>query len=988
MAASSTLSISQIAKDGEALPCAGNLPVSLSDPECAWFIDSGSVDLFLMESRDGAPQAAPEHLLRAEAGRLLPGVAPDMDEGTHLEIIAKGKPGTVLKRLRISELGAVDSTELATQVDAWVQGVIEYLCRFSPNRPRPTALAEAGLTSDFDAGIVSARRGVVWLIQAPESQTTSPPHTGANLFLGVVDTAELGRAPRSLPLTHRSWLTVSERTRLAGESSATLAQQGALFPALASFHKIALATERLNRRLAVVDQANLEHARARTRESDETSARHRLFNIYDQPVAPDAKFADSAEQDAVRTQALLDALQLIGRREGIDFKLPQGSGHTDSTPSLTEILDASGVRARKVTLLPEDNWWLGDSQTMLAFRKSDGQPLVLLPGRLGRYRLIDPITKEGTSVTKQSVSALEAGAWMFYPPLPKASATPSDLWRIGIRGSASDLTRLVLTALASGLIKLAPALALGFLAHALVTGGSLGAVQVVVMGLAALGLIGGLLQLLQGAAMMRLEDRATSRIEAAFWDRLMRLPTSVLHRHPAGDLAMTGMTFQALRGGVQGVVADSVVSLICLLPVFLVIFLVDAMLGGVALAFSIASLTVTLLLGLRQRPPQARMMRAARSVVGRLFQVIDGIAKLRVTSAEGSAFSAWARDYREQKRAEFELGRFEGHVQAFGAALPFLAGAVLLLMVSLLGERPMPVADFLIIYFLFIVFQGSVARLGESIGALSATLPAIDQMRPLLSVEPETEAEGAPVEYLGGEILFDHISYRYSKGEPLVLDDVTIHARPGEFIAIAGPSGAGKSTLFRLALGLDKPTSGAVYYDGRDLEKLNLKQLRRKIGAVPQSVELHPQDLWDNIAAHHEHATSQEVWQMAEVADIQREIKAMPMGMMTPVGTGGSVLSGGESQRITIARSLMREPRVLLLDEATNWLDNDSQAQVMENLAALTSTRIVIAHRLSTLLQADRIYVVSAGKVVQHGTFQDLMEEEGEFRELVRRQIA
>ena len=286
------------------------------------------------------------------------------------------------------------------------------------------------------------------------------------------------------------------------------------------------------------------------------------------------------------------------------------------------------------------------------------------------------------------------------------------------------------------------------------------------------------------------------------------------------------------------------------------------------------------------------------------------------------------------------------------------------------------------------VFQTAVARLGESIGAVAAALPAFEQFRPFLSELPEASAEGEPVEHLGGDVLFDHVSFRYDPDGPLILDDVSIHARPGEFVAIAGESGAGKSTLFRLALGLDQPSGGAVYYDGRDLRHLNMKQVRRKIGAVPQAVQLHPQDLWDNIVAHHEGITTEEAWQAARTAGVEDEIKAMPMGMLTPVGASAAVLSGGESQRITIARALLCSPRILLLDEATNWLDNENQSKVMDNLAALTSTRIVIAHRLSTLQQADRIYVLRAGKVVQCGPFEELVEAEGAFRNLIRRQIA
>ena len=966
------------ARSGTSVPCAGNLPVSLDDEDSVWFIDQGTVDLFLVEFRDGEEQAAPQHLLRREAGGCLPGVAPDQqdpdkDKDTTLSLIAKGLPGTLLKRLPASTMSELDPAELAEQADTWLNAMTDTLSRFVGHLPRPTALAEPGLTQDLAPCTLSVRRGVVWL---------SRPPPGASLFMDVVDETELAEAggpPKAaIPLTRSSWLTLFDEATLSGTSTEALAREGMLQPALASFHAVAFTLERLNRRLAVVDDANLERARTASRRTAEEAARRRLFNIYDLPVDRDASAEDTS---------LADALAIIGRREGIDFRIPARSGPSDSPVGLVDILDASGVRARRVRFRAEGNWWRGDSNAMLGFRAGDGQAVALLPGAFGRYREVDPVTKRGVRVTADRAGALVQEAWMFYRPLPSANAEPADLLRVAMHGSAADLARLVVAGLPGGLIKLLPALALGFVANHVVAGGSTGALYAVAVALAGFGLLGALLHLFQGTAMMRLEGRA-SRVEAAFWDRLMRLPPSILHRHPAGDLAMSGMTFQNLRDGLQGVVADSVLSIIFLLPVFGVIFFYDTTLGVIALVFSLVSLLVTVALGLRQLPPYGRMLSAARRVAGRLFQIVGGIAKLRVENAEGSAFAIWARDYRDQKRAELELGALEGHSRAFGAALPFLAAGVLLLAVVTVGDRNVPVGDFLVVYIVFIAFQSAIARLGESFGTIAAMLPAFDQMRPLLAAVPETEVEGEPVERLGGEVLFDHVSFRYDADGPLILDDVTIRARPGEFVAIAGESGAGKSTLFRLALGVDRPSAGAVYYDGRDVRHLNLKQVRRKIGAVPQSVRLHPQDLWDNVVAHHEGTTTEEVWETVRTAGIESEIKTMPMGLMTMVGASGSVLSGGESQRVTIARALMGSPRIMLLDEATNWLDNENQAEVMQNLALLTSTRIVIAHRLSTLEQADRIYVMQAGKVVQSGSFKELMEVDGVFRELVRRQVA
>ncbi len=966
------------ARSGTSVPCAGNLPVRLDDPDSVWFIDQGAVNLFLVEFKDGVERAAPQHLLRCETGRLLPGVAPDQEDAnekdTSLSLIAKGSPGTLLKRLPASLLSEVHPAELAKQTDTWLTAVTDTLSRFASRLPRPTALAEPGVTQTLAPCTLSVRRGVVWVSQ---------PSRGVSLYMDMVDQAELADAggPHEavIPLTRTSWLTLLDEATLAGKSTETLAQQGALLPALASFHTVAFNLERLNRRLAVVDDANLERERTTSRRTAEAAARRRLFNIYDRPIDRDADVADTA---------LADALKIIGRHQGIDFRIPVRSTLSDSPVGLVDVLDASGVRARRVRLEPVGNWWRGDSNALLAFRANDGQPVALLPGMFGRYREIDPVSKRSVRVTADRAGALKKEAWMFYRPLPARNVKLGDLLRIALHGSAGDLARLVIAGLPGGLIKLLPALALGFVANHIVAGGSAGALYAVAATLAGFGLFGALLHLLQSTAMMRLEGRSASRVEAAFWDRLMRLPSGILRRHPAGDLAMSGMTFQSLRDGLQGAVADSLLSVVFLLPVFGVIFFYDATLGVITLAFSLGSLLVTAALGLRQISPYGRMIAAARGVAGRLFQIVGGIVKLRVESAEGSAYAIWARDYREQKRAELELGALEAHSRAFAAALPFLAGGVLLFAVVIVSDRNVPVGDFLVVYTVFIAFQSAIARLGESFGTVAAMLPAFKQTRPLLAAVPETDVEGEPVNRLGGEILFDRISFRYEPDGPLILDDVTIHARPGEFIAIAGESGAGKSTLFRLALGIDRPTAGAVYYDGRDLRHLNLKQVRRKIGAVPQSVGLHPQDLWDNLVGHHEEVGTKEVWAAVRIAGIEDEIKGMPMGMMTMVGTSGAVLSGGESQRVTIARSVIGSPRIMLFDEATNWLDNESQAEVMRNLTALTSTRMVIAHRLSTLEQADRIYVLQAGKVVQSGSFRGLMETDGVFRELVKRQIA
>ena len=958
------------AESGVTVPCAGNLPLDMGDPEFAWFIDKGAVDLFLVERRDGVEQSAPQHLLRADCGRLLPGVDPQVGNTT-LSLIAKGLPGTVLRRLPITSLAAVRSAELAEHVDTWVMDVSVMLSRDVLSRPRPDVLVDPAQAPAAMSGTLSAQRDVVWVSEVPP---------GAGLFMSLIDPAERksGTASAVIPLTPVSWLTLMEPVQLFARSSETLAEKSLLLPALAHFHAVAFSLERLNRRLAVVDQANLERARATNRRGDEEGARRRLFNLYGLLEPEDAGENDSA---------LLDVLRIIGRHERIDFKWPADTNTSDAATALGDVLDASGVRGRRVRLAQEDRWWIGDSGAMLAFREDDGRPVALLPGVLGYYREVDSFGRK-TRVTPERAKSLRAGAWVFYEPLPSSSLEPRDLFRLARKGGTVDFMRFVMTGLLGGLVMLLPAMVVGVILDEVIPTGAAGLLYAGIAALVAFALIRALLHVLQGTALMRLEGRATSRVEAAFWDRLLRLPLSCLHRYSAGDLAMRGMTFQHLRDTVQGVVANAVLSVVFLSPAFLLICLYDTMLGGITAAFGLLSLIVTVILGLGQISPQDRVIRTIHHLAGRLFQLINGIAKLRVEGAEGSAFAVWARDYREQKHAELQRGAFETHLQAFGTALPLLAGGAVILAATFPGRETITVGDFFVVYLLFMLFLTGVGRLGASFSAVAAIIPALEQVRPFLTEIPETSVDGEPVETLGGEIVFDHVSFQYDPDGPLILDDVSIHARPGEFVAIAGESGAGKSTVFQLALGLSQPSAGAVYYDGRDLKHLNIKQVRRQIGAVPQKVQLHPEDLWDNIVGDYEEATVEDAWHAAKLAAVDRDIAAMPMGMLTNVGNSASVTSGGESQRITIAHALIRNPQILLLDEATNWLDNDSQSKIMVNLMGLTSTRIVIAHRLSTLRQADRIYVLRSGKVVQEGSFTELVATEGVFQDLVHRQMA
>lgn len=953
---------------GESVAVAGNRPIRLDDPEVAWYVEEGALDVFLVEHADGRAVSSSKHLLRAGEDRLVFGVGA---KGPPLMVVAKGLPDTSLYRVAISALAEHADEELAGQVDEWLTEFASAVATQIEPRPPPDVLvdpATPGETLEAEAASVcSARRGgVVWVTNTG----------GKPLYLGTEEPVEGGTG--LVPLTSDTWLTLESKARVGGMSSAELLQRGGMFEALDDFHALALGAEYLNRMLLLADEVNEQAERSEHRRRDHEYARGNLLTVLDRR-RPDVEMGGSE---------LLAALRVVGKHEGIDFHQADSRNRDDAAPALRKILDASGVRARRVRLSHEDRWWLGDSGAMLGFSRHDGRPMALIPGLGGRYRAVDAVSGRKVRLNAALAGDLARDAWLFYPALPTGRPVGArDMLRLARRGVAPAFIRIIVAGLLAGLLTQAPAIAMGLLADQVLPFGAGGMLVQVVTALGAFAAVGVLLHMLQGAALMRIEGRVGSRLGAAAWDRLLRLPSGFFRNFTAGELAARMATFQVLRDQLSGVATRTLLAFVFLLPTLAVLFAYDALLALVSLAVAFLSLAVATTIGILQIAPQRRRYEAARRLSGELLQFINGMSKLRVAGAEASAFASWARGYRAQHLAGIQVSRLNEHLVSFGAALPALFGVALFGVVVARGPEHLAVGDFLIVYAVSMTFFAAVSGLGRSIGAIAAVLPGYEQVKPILEALPESSQKGTEPIVLEGEVHFDHVGFRYLEDGPPVIADVSIHARPGEFVAIVGESGAGKSTLMRLALGLEEPTVGSIYYDGHDLANLDRRSVRRQIGVVMQDGTLQPGSLLDNIIGMGEDLSVDDAWNAARLADVDGDIAAMPMEMFTVVGDSTSLFSGGQIQRIRIAAAFVRKPRIVLLDEATSWLDARSQAQVMRGIESLSATRIVIAHRLSTIRKAERIYVLEAGRVIQLGAFDELYAVEGPFRRLVQRQL-
>jgi ABC-type bacteriocin/lantibiotic exporter with double-glycine peptidase domain len=362
---------------------------------------------------------------------------------------------------------------------------------------------------------------------------------------------------------------------------------------------------------------------------------------------------------------------------------------------------------------------------------------------------------------------------------------------------------------------------------------------------------------------------------------------------------------------------------------------------------------------------------------GLIFQLINGIQKIKLVGAENRAFAQWARGYRLIAKLVFDpplIFKCGGAV----TALITLAGTLAIYLIA--GRIGMSAGNFIA----FSVAFGMISP--PSVAALVNLRPILDQLKPFLQNAPETsEGKHIPVR-LSGAIELNHVVFRYNDKMPLVIDDLSLKIHKGQYVAIVGKTGCGKSTLIRLLLGFEKPDLGSIYYDSRDMEKLDLKSVRKLIGVVMQNGKLLQGSIYENIVISAPHLTMDDAWAAAELAGLADDIRAMPMGMFTMISEGGGGFSGGQKQRLMIARAVAARPRILFLDEATSALDNITQKHVADALGRLKCTRLVVAHRLSTIRQCDRILVLEKGRIAEDGAYDELIARGGVFAGLVARQ--
>jgi ATP-binding cassette subfamily C protein len=934
----------------------------------AWWVEAGRIDVFAVRTRDGKPAGARRHLCRVGAGEPLLALGDAGDPA----LLAVGAPGTRLLALPRERLRAAGrGREAAAVLEGWAAA----LCAgVAPELvPKQCRDLEAEGEHELPAGTeFRPERGVAWVRHV----------AGSSLLLGRPGLRVNGDG--WLPVSRRAWLEAADgaRVALAGAPPGDEAWAG-----VERLHRLVLAHS-----LQAADaaaEAERERARRRAALDRDTLAGAcvHLAGALD-PAERGAPGMRLRAPEPGGEDALFAAARLVGDALGVEVRAASGPSGT-RTP-LDAIARASRLRTRRVLL--RDGWWDTDSGPLLAFLEEGRRPVALLPVRGGGYVLCDPAERVRVPVDAGRAPGLAAFAHTFYRPFPEAPLRLAAVLRFGARGSGRDLAAVLGMGIAGGALAALTPVAVGVIFNSVLPESERGQLLQVTGLLLAVAVAMALFQLTRAVALIRVEGRMSATLQAAVWDRLLALPVGFFRGYTAGDLAERAMGVDAIRQVLSGTTVAALLGVIFSAFNFALLFAYDAVLAGWATLLVALALGVTGGAGWLQLRHQRLLARKQAEISGMVLQFLTGISKLRVAGAEVQAFAMWARRFAEQRRLRFAVRRIAAGLAAFNAAFPVAATLVIFAVASGRLDDPaggpgLRTGDLLAFLAAFAAFLGAMLATSAAVVGALTVIPHYENASPILLAAPESDAGRADPGTLAGEIEVQHLRFRYGGDGPPVLDGLSLHVRPGEFVALVGASGSGKSTLLRLLLGFESPESGSVYFDGQELGGLDVLAVRRQIGVVLQNGRLMPGDVFSNIVGS-SLCTLDDAWEAARMAGLDDDIRAMPMGMHTVVSEGGSTLSGGQRQRLLIARAVVTRPRILLFDEATSALDNRTQAVVSDSLARLQATRLVIAHRLSTIVGADRICVVQGGRVVQSGGYEALMREPGPFAELARRQLA
>lgn len=961
-------------KEGRLIEVEGNKPLLLDDPHAAWVVYAGTVDVFSVPVADGRVAGVNRHLFRGGVGQLLLGVDAAA-HGAGISLRVSGTPGTRLLRLRRARLVELArelefNDYVVAMVNDWVNGLSAGI--FREVVPKGYTLLEPNSQVTLQPDEVAVpQRGILW----------AQAEGGYLRMMGQPSLAWHNGAGH-IPVTPHTWARADGTSVVDVVDTPTFLARDPQWAALDRFHRLVLDAIVLNR----AEEAADEVTRLRRKAAEEREVMQQSLQRLASPLAGGEDLGRFGRIGTTRPDPLVVACSLVAEQLGITLDPPPPTSKKLLLgQQLNRIVEHGGIKMRDVAL--GGTWWQQDNGPLLGFLERGQKPVALL--RSGsHYEVVNPANQSRARVDAAIAATIMPAGYTFYRPFPHKALGLWDVLSFGFTGGRDDVRNILLLSGLITLVGLLPPIVMGWLFDTIIPGAQVNLLLQVGAALIILAVAAALLSVVRGIAFLRVQTRFDVTVQAALWNRLLHLPMAFFRDYTAGDLGVRAMGISTIRRALSGYVVTTVVTSLFSVFNLVLLFIYSTRLALTALAVVSVSLLVTVSISLVYLRYQRQSAAIQGKVAGTVLQLLTGIIKIRVAGAEHQAFARWAANFTRQKQLNFKGRTVTNVLATYNAVYPLLASVVIFAVVALGAQMELSTGSFLAFNLAFIQFMVAWTMLGNIMFIILPLIPVWDRLKPILAALPESAEGKIDPGDLSGAIEANHLSFRYGANGPLVLKDVSLTINPGEFVAFVGPSGSGKSTMLRLLLGFEQPESGGIYYDEQDIHDLDQQALRRQIGVVLQSGTLMPRDIYANIVGSSPDLTLDDAWEAAEMSGLDDDIKRLPMGMHTVISERGGNFSGGQRQRLMIARALVNKPRILFFDEATSALDNRTQDIVSRSLERLHATRVVIAHRLSTIVNADRIYVFEDGRIVQAGTYDELIQSPGPFAQLAKRQMA
>lgn len=971
---------------GEVVELRGSRPFVASNPASVWLVETGKLEVFTVSLERGEPVGPREHFLTLDEGDVLFGL--DVRElGVDAGFLAVPHAGAAVRRFDVERLPLYalaphHRQRLTEMVSRWVASLSKRLAAARTKAPDPDLLLAPGAELELSPEAVAASMTEVLWIELPAAQY---------LFSGMagISYAAEGVLLPLAPGASLELLASDEPVHLHPHRTAQVIDDPRLWAGLDTFHRAFMECEFLNKRLALIDEFDRLQRKAEHAEAAQEAGIGAIEAVLGGARKWERPFAAAADSGPV-----VQACQLVGEALGLEVVRPaQDLDELSFDETVQAVAAASRYRIRRVALV--DDWWNRDQGPLLGQREEDGAAVALLPTGSRTYDSVDSRSGERQPVTDAVAGTLVPFAYSFYRRLPEGKVGAKALVRFAAGGLKREFREVLAMAAAVAVLSMVTPMITGMVFDTAIPQAERGMLVQLSIGLFLAAAGTAAFKITQSIAMVRVQSKMDYAGQAGIWDRLLDLPLTFFRNYTSGDLADRASAVDKIRSIVAGAGVAAILGTLGSFGNAVQMGFYSVRLALVAVALTLVYLALTVTCNVIKVRQQRKEMWQRGKLSGLVLQLISGVSKLRVAGAENHAFRVWATQFSEMRRTAFRVGRIENLMPTLNAGFQVVASMVIFLTVASMHREALEkgelldlsTGDFLAFSAAFGIFLGAMQALGDASVYVLEVVPIFERVKPVLEEEAEVDSSRSAPGTLRGAIELAHVRFRYTEDGPWILQDINLEIEPGEFVAFVGGSGSGKSTLMKVMLGFERPQAGAIYYDGQDLATVDVRLLRQQLGVVLQQSRLLPVEIYRNIVGSSSRTVA-DAWEAARQAGLADDIKAMPMGMHTYVSEGGGGFSGGQKQRLMIARALVNKPRILYLDEATSALDNRTQAIVTESMDRLQATRIVIAHRLSTIINADKICYLEGGKIAEQGNYEELMALDGRFAALARRQIA